>query len=121
MSSRCRAKCRGLKHQTRDEARSIHQVLRSYRGDRNFLDQSTKCQGGVEITIRKSLEARRKARCRKGAEKVSSKLLKTVFRKEKNIDMNAIKHATQPMIQNTILTSQNHLSIAILSTWISKK
>ena len=34
--------------------------------------------------------------------------------------MNAIKHATQPMIQNTILTSQNDLSTTILSTWIPK-
>ena len=30
--------------------------------------------------------------------------LKTVFQEEKNIDMNAIKHETQPMIQTTFLT-----------------
>ena len=27
--------------------------------------------------------------------------LKTFFREEKNIDMNAIKHATQPMIETS--------------------
>ena len=34
-------------------------------------------------------------------EEVSSKLFKIVFREEKNTNMNAIKHATQPMIQST--------------------
>ena len=32
-------------------------------------------------------------------EEVLSQLFKTVFREVKNTDMNAIKHATQPMIQ----------------------
>ena len=57
---------------TKVEARSIHQVLRSYRGDMNFLDRPTKCLGGNEITIRKSLEARQIAKCREGVEEVSS-------------------------------------------------
>ena len=39
---------------TRTESRSIHQVSRSYRGGRNFLDRSTRCQEAVEIAIRKS-------------------------------------------------------------------
>ena len=52
----------------RDEARLIHQVSRSYRGDKNFLDRSTRCRGGVEIAIRKSLEARQIAKCRGGVE-----------------------------------------------------
>ena len=34
-------------------------------------------------------------------EEVSSQLFKTVFREVKNTDMNAIQHATQPMIQST--------------------
>ena len=39
-------RCRDTKtSDTRDEARSIHQVSRSYRGDMNFLNQSTRCQG----------------------------------------------------------------------------
>ena len=34
-------------------------------------------------------------------EEVSSQLFKTVFREVKYIDMNAIQHATKPMIQST--------------------
>ena len=34
-----------------------------------------------------------------GIEEVSSQLFKTVFQEMKNTDMNAIQHATQPMIQ----------------------
>ena len=34
-----------------------------------------------------------------GIKEVSSQLLKAVFREVKNTDMNAIQHATQPMIQ----------------------
>ena len=33
--------------------------------------------------------------------KMSSHFLKLVFREEKNTNMNAIQHATQPMIQST--------------------
>ena len=58
------SKCRGTKtSDTRDEAQLIHQVSRSYQGDRNFLDRSTRCRGGVKIVIRKRLEARQIARC----------------------------------------------------------
>ena len=46
-------------------------------------------------------ESRQTARCRGGIEEVSSQLIKTVFREVKNTDMNAIQHATQPMIQST--------------------
>ena len=59
---------------TRREARSIHQVSRSYRGGRRFLDRSTRYRGAVE--------------------EVSSKLFKIVFRKEKNTDINAIQLTT---------------------------
>ena len=41
---------------SRTEAQSIHQVSRSYRGDRSFLDRSTRYRGGVEIVLRKKLE-----------------------------------------------------------------
>ena len=41
---------------SRIEAQSIHQVSRSYRGDKSFLDRSTKYRGGVEIVLRKRLE-----------------------------------------------------------------
>ena len=40
-------------------------------------------------------------------EKVSSQLLRIVFREVKNTDMNAIQHATQPMIQSTYLALKN--------------
>ena len=39
----------------RIEARSIHQVLRSYRGCRPILDRSTRYRGAGEIAIRKNL------------------------------------------------------------------
>ena len=41
----------------RIEARSIHQVSRSYRGCRPILDQSTRYRGAGEIVIRKSLRS----------------------------------------------------------------
>ena len=83
---------------SRTEARSIHQVLRSYQGGRSFLDCSTRYGGGVEITLRKRLQ---KLDRQQGIEEVSSQLFKIVFRKEKNTDMNAIQHTTQPKIQST--------------------
>ena len=94
----CRGSIEGQINKRLKRSRSIHQVSRSYRGDRSFLDQSTRCQEAVEIAIRKSLEARQIARYR-GA--VKPAFLKTVFREVKNTDMNAIQHATQPMIQST--------------------
>ena len=36
-----------------------------------------------------------------------SQLFKTVFQEEKNTDMNAIKYATQPMIQITYYALKN--------------
>ena len=62
-------------------SRSIHQVLRS-------------CQ---DCDMKKPKELDRQ----QGIEEVSSQLLKTVFQEEKNTDMNAIKYATQPIIQIT--------------------
>ena len=66
-------------------SRSIHQVSR-------------RCRDCVK---KKALEARQIARYQGGVEEVSSQLFKTVFREEKNIDMNAIQHTTRPMIQST--------------------
>ena len=79
---------------TRDEARLIHQVSRSYQRDRNFLYQSTRCQGGVKIAIRKSLEARQIARCR---ESVKQAFKNSFSRREKhrhecNQTCNTTKH-----------------------------
>ena len=109
LSSRCWEKatstdhvsrsCRGKKTpEARYDARSIHQVSRSCQEVKNFLDWFTRCRGAVEITIRKSLgsstDSYLSRRCR-------ASFSKTVFREEKNTDMNAIKYATQPMIQIT--------------------
>ena len=79
----------------------IHQVLKSYRGGRNFLDLSTRYREAVGNEIKKAKEARQTARYRGGIEEVSSQLLKPVFRDVKNTDLNVIQHATQPMIQPT--------------------
>ena len=73
----------GVKKLTRMQtySQSIHQVSRSCRDcDKKKLKKLNRQQG---------------------IEEVSSQLLKTVFRNEKNTDMNAIQHATQPMIQST--------------------
>ena len=83
---------------SRTEARSIHQVLRSYQRGRSFLDCSTRYGGGVEIMLRIRLQ---KLDRQQGIEEVSSQLFKTVFREEKNTNMNAIQHTTQPKIQST--------------------
>ena len=118
---RCRAKCRGFGHRqiqvsrkcrgtktsdTRDEARSIHQVSRSYRGERNFLDQSTRCWDGVEITIRKSLEAQQIAKCR-GRVELAFKINFSRREKHRHECHQACNSTNDP---NTILNSQKHLS-----------
>ena len=72
----------------------------SYRAAIEYLEEilinPPSCQEGVKIVIRKSLEARQIARCRGGVE-LAFKI--SFSRKKKNTDINAIKHATQPMIQ----------------------
>ena len=81
-------------------SRSIHQVSRSCRDcDKKKLKKLDRQQG---------------------IEEVSSQLLKADFREVKNTNMNAIQHATQPIDLINILSSQNHLSIKYLSTWIFK-
>ena len=65
-------------------SRSIHQVLRS-------------C---LDCVKKKAWESRQIVRYREGVKEVSSQFFKTVFREEKNTDMNAIQHTTQPMIQS---------------------
>ena len=85
-------------------SRSIHQVSR-------------RCRDYVK---KKAWKAWQIARYQRGVEEVSSQLFKTIFREEKNTDMNAIQHTTQPMIQST----QKFLKIVSqfknLSTRISK-
>ena len=62
-------------------SQSIHQVLRS-------------CQDSDKKKLKK-LDRQQ------GIEEVSGHLIKPVFWDEKNTYMNAIQHATQPMIQST--------------------
>ena len=56
-----RYNCReGVEKQSKDirrEARSIHQLSRSYRGSRNFFIRPTSCQGSVKIAIGKDLKS----------------------------------------------------------------
>ena len=105
---------------SRIEARSIHQVSRSYRGGRSFLDRSTKYRGAVEKAIRHSwrilTDSKVSRRFRGGVEP----LFKTSFSRVKNTDMNAIQHATQPMIQSTQQSLKIISQKKNLSTWISK-
>ena len=66
--------------------------------------------------IRKSLEARQIARCQGGVE-LAFKI--SFSRREKHInECNQACNSTND--PKTILTSQNHLSKAIFSTWIPK-
>ena len=46
----------------RIEAQSIHQVLRSYRGGKNFLNRSTRCWEGVELAFKTSFSRSEKHR-----------------------------------------------------------
>ena len=100
---------------SRTEARSIHQVSKSYRGGRSFLDWSTRYRGSVEIVIRNSLKARQIAKCWEGVEKVSRLLKNSFLRREKHrYECNQACNSTKDPIN--ILSSQNHLSTTILST-----
>ena len=99
---------------TRKEARSIHQLSKSYRGSRNFLDQPHSYRKGVEIAIINNLRSRQIAKCRGGIEKLS-RLLKNSFSKgEKHrYEWNQACNSTKDPIN--ILNSQNHLLTAILA------
>ena len=110
-----RYRCRGTKtSDIRDEARSIHQVSKNYRGSRNFLVRSTSCLGSVEIVIRKSLGSRQIGKCRRGIEKVSRQLKISFSRREKHIyECNQACYKTND--PNNILKPQNHLSTRRMS------
>ena len=98
----------------RTEAWSIHQVSKSYRWGKSFLDRSTKCQGGVRIAIWKSLRSSIDSKVSRRYRGDVEPLFKTSFSKwekhrhECNPTCNSINHP----INTTI--SQNHLSIKIL-------
>ena len=105
---------------TRTEARLIHLLSKSYRRDRKFLYRSTRCWEAIDIAIRKSLRSSKNSkvsrRCRGGDELAfkSNFLRSEKHRHECNLKCNSTDDP------NTILSSQNYLSTAILSTWIPK-
>ena len=78
-----RCSCRGgveeQSKETRREPRSIHQVSR-------------RCPDCDKKKLKSSTDSQVSRRCQ-------ANFVKIVFREEKNTNMNAIKHATQPMIQ----------------------
>ena len=99
----------------RTDARFIHQLSRSYRGGRSFLNLSIRYWEAVGNTIRKSWRS-----------STNSKVSRTCNSTNDPINMNMYwGHECNPTCNSTnypinILSSQNHLSIKILSTWISK-
>ena len=108
-------RCRERIHQTQskklDRFTSCREAIEE---TRTFSINPPSYRGGVKIAIRKSLGARQIVRCRGGVKIV----FKTSFsRREKHrYECNqAYNSINDP---NTILSSQNHLSIIILSTWI---
>ena len=105
---------------SRTEARSIHQVSRSYRGGRSFLNLSTRYWEAVGKAIRNSwrisTDSKVSKRYRGGVEPA----FQNSFSRSKKH-----RHECNPTCNSNndpinILSSQNHLSIKILSTWISK-
>ena len=105
----------------RTEARSIHQVSRSYQGGRSFLDQSTRYREAVGIAIRKSWRSSTNSkvsrRYRGGVEPAfkTSLLRCEKHRHECNPTCNSINDPIN------IFIFQHNLLITILSTWIFKK
>ena len=135
---------------TRSESRLIQQVSRSYRGGRSNLDRSNRCREAIEeakaflidppsVEVLSRIQTQSRSihqvlRCWRDCDKktlrnldrqlaieeVLSKLFKNSFsRCEKH------RHECNPTCNSTIdpinmLSSQNHLSIRILNTWILK-
>ena len=106
--------CRGIETpEARDEARSIHQVLRSCQEVKNFLDRSKRYQGANKIAIRKSLgssiDSQLSRRCRGGVELAFQN---SFSRGEKHRhECNQVCNSTND--PNNILSSQKHLSTKI--------
>ena len=107
--------------ESRIETQSIHQVSRSYRGCRTILDRSTRYREAVRIAIRKSwrnsIDSTVSMRYQGGVELA----FKTSFSWCEKYwhECNLTCNSTNDLIN--IFSSQNHLLITILSTWIFKK
>ena len=114
--------CRGIEtSEARDEARSIHQMSRSYRGVINFLDRSRRYRGADEIAIKKSLGSstysQLSRRCRGDVEPAFQN---SFSRGEKHRhECNQVCNPTND--PNNILCSQKHLSTKIFKAHGSQK
>ena len=111
--------CQGIKtSEARCDARSIHQVSKSYQNVKNFLNRSTRCRGAIEIAIRKSLESSTNSqllrRCRASFSKNS------FSRGEKHRhECNQVCNLTND--SNNILSSQKNLLTKIFKAHRSQK
>ena len=132
----CRGRCRGsglrqlkyregieqqrvkFKNRSSIDPAGVDELSRMQELSRSIHQVSRRCRDCIKNN---AWEARQIARYRGGVKEVSSQLFKTVFRTEKDTDINAIQYTTQPMIQST----QKSLKLVfqskkILSTRISK-
>ena len=104
--------------------RWIEQLLRIYRAYKNFLDRSRSCRTAIKIESQESrwieiaITAIKKRSSRGSIDSLAVKRYreaveiakKQFFKEEKNTDMNAIKHATQPKIQTTFWAPKSSLN-----------
>ena len=112
-----RCKCRAYVEEQTTRYKNRNSIDQpSYREVRNFLDRSTQLSKGVEIAIRNNLRAQQISQVSRSCRDC----LKTIFqRREKHKD-ECNKTCNSTKDPNNILSSQNHLSTTILSTWIPK-
>ena len=96
-------------------------MSRSYQGCRTILDRSTRYREAIRITIgkswRSSIDSKVSRRYWGGVEP-AFKISFSRCEKHRH-ECNPISNSTSDPLN--ILSFQNHLSIIILSTWISKK
>ena len=96
-------------------------MSRSYRGCRTILDRSTRYREAIRITIGKSWRSsidNKVSRRYWGGVEPAFKISFSRCEKHRH-ECNPTSNSTNDPLN--ILSSQNHLSIIILSTWISKK
>ena len=88
----CRGFVEGQINKRLKRSRSIHQVSRSYRGDRNLLDRFTRYRGAGEIAIRKilgsSTDSQLSRRCRASFSKHFFERRKTQPRMQSSMQLN---------------------------------
>ena len=112
----CRGRCRGIgrrqlryregiekqriefKNRSSIDSPSVEELSRRHELSRSIHQVSRRCRDCIK---KNAWEAQQIARYRGCVKEVLSQRFETVFRDVKNIDMNAIQHITQPMIQST--------------------